>query len=109
MRQGLPRDIKEAAINWVDIDDVVSVTMYERKYIKQLKSLAKVHPDEVRIVAENSNGSICVRLPKRYCHCSFGEGRAKREMTEEQKAIARERMERARIARFGQKKADIDV
>lgn len=109
MKQDSSKDIKEATINWVDVDDVVSVTMYERKYIKQLKALAESYPNEVRIVAENKNGSVCVHLPKKYCHCTFSVGRAKIEMTEEQKLAARDRLEKARAARFGKKKADVDA
>jgi hypothetical protein len=62
--------------------------------------LVDTHPDEVRIVATNEDGTMVAHLPKKYVHINFGE-RAKREMTEDQKAAAAERMRTMR-----QKKAE---
>ena len=98
----LPKEIREMDINWTDVDDMVSVTAYEKKYIKQLKTLWEKHPDEVKIIDVNDDGTWCAHLPKKYVHVSIGE-RAKREMTEEQKAAAAERM---RLAR--EKKAEMN-
>ena len=91
----LPKDIKEMNVNWLDIDDMVSVTAYQKKMINQLMKLAGAHPDEVRVVAVNKDGTTVVHLPKKYVHVSFGE-RAKREMSEEQRAAAAERLKKAR-------------
>ena len=95
MAQVLPKEIKETNINYVDVDDVVSVTTFQRKYINKLKALAEKYPEEVRIIAENSDGTAVFSLPKKYVHISFGE-RSRREMTEDQKDAARERLEQAR-------------
>ena len=91
----LSKDIKEMNVNWLDIDDMVSVTAYQKKMINQLMKLAEVHPDEVRVVAVNKDGTTVVHLPKKYVHVSFGE-RAKREMSEEQRVAAAERLKKAR-------------
>ena len=91
----LHKDIKEMNVNWLDIDDMVSVTAYQKKMINQLMKLAEVHPDEVRVVAVNKDGTTVVHLPKKYVHVSFGE-RAKREMSEEQRVAAAERLKKAR-------------
>ena len=91
----LPKDIKEMNVNWLGIDDMVSVTAYQKKMINQLMKLAEAHPDEVRVVAVNKDGTTVVHLPKKYVHVSFGE-RAKREMSEEQRAAAAERLKKAR-------------
>lgn len=98
----LPKDIKEMNVNWLDIDDMVSVTAYQKKMINQLMKLTEAHPDEVRVVAVNKDGTTVVHLPKKYVHVSFGE-RAKREMSEEQRAAAAERLKKAR-----EKKAEAD-
>lgn len=93
---------KEANVNWFNDSDEVSVTLYERKYKKQIEKLIEDHPDEVHISAVNEDGTIVARLPKKYVHINFGE-RAKREMTEDQKAAAAERL---RVAR--EKKAEMN-
>jgi len=96
------KQIKECNINWVDRDDTVSVTLYQTKYINQVKKLAEEHPDEVKIVAGGRDGSndgyFVADMPKKYCHVSFYETKRK-EMTEEQKAATRERLAKAREAK----------
>lgn len=89
------REIKEFNVNWVDCDDVVSVTAYQKKMINQLKKLAESHPEDIKIVAENEDGTICVHLAKKYVRVSFSEPN-KRVMTEEQRAAAAERLKLAR-------------
>ena len=81
-------------VNFVDSDDMVSVTAYQTKYMNQIKKLAEKYPDEVKIVktAKENDGMMLAHLPKKFVKVSFGEARAKREMTEEQKAAAAERM-----------------
>ena len=88
-----PDKILEMAVNWVDVDDMVSVTAYQTKYMNQLKKLVEKYPDEVKIIktAKENDGMMVVHLPKKFVKVSFGEARAKREMTEEQKAAAAER------------------
>ena len=95
MGNKLPKNIREMNVNWVDVDDMVSVTAYQKKMINQLIKLAEDHPDEVRIVAVNDDGTTVVHLPKKYVHVSFYES-SKREMSEEQKAAAAERLKKAR-------------
>ena len=95
-------EIKECNINFTDCDDMVSVTVFQRKHINQLKKLVEAHPDEVKMVADadkKNNGMAVFNLPKKYCKISFGEARAKREMTDEQKAAASERMKKAQEAK----------
>ena len=89
----LLKDIKEMNVNWLDVDDMVSVTAYQKKMINQLMKLAEVHPDEVRVVAVNKDGTTVVHLPKKYVHVSFYES-SKREMSEEKKAAAADRLKK---------------
>lgn len=99
MMRKLPKEIKEGCVNWVDVDDIVSVTAYERKMIRQIYEIHEKHPDEVTIVAVNDDGTVCAHMPKKYVHVSIGE-RAKREMTEEQRLAAGERLKKAREKRM---------
>lgn len=107
MGKKLHDKILEMSIGWTDIDDMVSVTAYQTKYMNQLKKLAAAHPDEVKIIkeAKGNDGMMVVHLPKKYCKVSFGEVRAKKELTEDQKAAARERMKKMQEA----KKAKAEV
>lgn len=87
--------IYEMNVNTVNVDDMASVTVYESKYINQLKTLADEHPDEVKLIPTDIVGVVLAHLPKKYVHVSFGE-RAKREMSEEQRAAVAERLKKAR-------------
>ena len=88
-------EIYETNVNYVNTDDMVSVTVYEGRHINQLKALAEKHPEEVRLIPTGLNGVMLAHLPKKYVHVSFGE-RTKREMSEDQKAAAAERLKKAR-------------
>jgi hypothetical protein len=87
--------IYEMNINTVNVDDMASVTVYESKYINQLKALAEKHPDEIKIIPTGLAGVVLAHLPKKYVHVSFYES-SKREMSEEQKVAAAERLKKAR-------------
>lgn len=95
-------EIYEVAVNFTNVDDIASVTTYEGRQINQLKALAEKHPDEVKLIHTGLAGVVLVHLPKKYVHVSFGE-RAKREMSEEQRAAAAERLKKAR-----EKKAELN-
>lgn len=95
-------EIYETNVNYVNTDDMVSVTVYEGRHINQLKALAEKHPEEVRLIPTGLNGVMLAHLPKKYVHVSFGE-RTKREMSEDQKAAAAERLKKAR-----EKKAEMN-
>lgn len=88
-------NIYEMNVNTVNVDDMASVTVYESKYINQLKALAEKHPDEIKIIPTGLAGVVLAHLPKKYVHISFYES-SKREMSEEQKVAAAERLKKAR-------------
>ena len=88
-------EIYETNVNYVNTDDMVSATVYEGRHINQLKALAEKHPEEVRLIPTGLTGVMLAHLPKKYVHVSFGE-RTKREMSEDQKAAAAERLKKAR-------------
>ena len=88
-------EIYEVAINYCNVDDVVSVTTYEGRQINQIKDLAEKHPDEIKITPTGLTGVVLAHLPKKYLHVSFYESN-KKEMTEDQRAAAAERLKKAR-------------
>ena len=108
MAKNLPKAIKEMNVNICDCDDMTSVTVFQTKYMNQIKKLAEKYPDEVKIVkmAKENDGMMVAHLPKKFCKISFGEERAKREMTEEQKAAAAERMKKAQEAKKAKLEAE---
>jgi hypothetical protein len=76
--------------------------------MNQIKKLAEKYPDEVKIVktAKENDGMMVAHLPKRFCKISFGGERAKKELTEEQKAAAAERMKKAQEAKKAKLEAE---
>jgi hypothetical protein len=108
MAKDLPKAIKEMNVNICDTDDMASVTVFQVKHMNQIKKLAEKYPDEVKIVktAKENDGMMVAHLPKKFCKISFGEERAKKEMTEEQKAAAAERMKKMQEARKAKLEAE---
>ena len=79
-------DFRENCIEWVNGQKNVTVTLSQNKYINKVKKLAESNSD-VKIVRENSDGSILAHLPLKFIKIS-----APRQMTEEQREQARERL-----------------
>lgn len=84
--------MNENVIEWLNNDSEVTVTLNQRRYISKVKKLQEKNPDEVRIVAENKDGSIVAKLPIKYIKIS-----APRKLSEEQRNQARERLKELRI------------
>ena len=78
--------MRENNIEWLNGQQTVTVTLSQAKFINKVKRLAEQH-EGVRIVAENSDGSICAHLPLSFIKIS-----APRQLTEEQREQARERL-----------------
>lgn len=78
--------MKENNIEWLNGQQTVTVTLSQGRFINKVKKLAEQRED-VQIVAENSDGSICAHLPLSFIKIS-----APRQMTEEQREQARERL-----------------
>ena len=59
--------MNEFAIEWVKGAEYAGVTVPSGTAIKsKLLRLAEEHPDEVKIMAENNDGSIFAHIPVRY-------------------------------------------
>lgn len=82
-------NLNENVIEWLLNESQVTVTLSQRKYITKVKRLAEKYPDEVKIVYTNKDGSIVAHLPLSAIKINIV---PKRELTEEQLEIMRERM-----------------
>lgn len=82
--------MRENVIEWLNGQQTVTVTFSQPRFINKVKKLAETNP-EVQILAENTDGSICAHVPLKFIKLS-----APRQMTEEQREQARERLKNAR-------------
>lgn len=82
---------------WILGETTASVTFSQKKFVNKLKKLAKQYPDNVEIIAENEDGSICAHVPVSWF--KFSPPKKGREFTEEEKQAAAERMLKARNAK----------
>jgi predicted N-acetyltransferase YhbS len=93
------RDFNLATENVIEFlrgSKVATVTFTQGRYITKIKKLAEKYPDKVQIVAENKDGSIVAHIPVSAIKINIIEGR---ELTEEEKKIARERLRSYRESR----------
>lgn len=82
--------MRENAIEWLNGDDTVTVTLSQTKYINKVKALA-AKTDEVKIAYENEDGSILADLPLKYIKIS-----QPRKISDNQREAARERLLKSR-------------
>jgi len=80
-------DERENAIEWLNGQNRVTVTMSQGRYISKVKKLAEKFPDEVQIVKENEDGTILAHIPLNYIKIN----RASRDLTEEERGELAER------------------
>ena len=83
---------QENVIEFLKNSDTMTVTFSQGRFVSKVRELEEKFPDEVKIVAENADGSIVAHLPVSALHLSI----IKREMTEEQKRAGAERLAKAR-------------
>ena len=53
----------ENAIEFITDSKRATVTFTQGRYKSRIKKLAKSHPEECQIVAENQDGSLCAHIP----------------------------------------------
>lgn len=82
--------MNENVIEWLTGSDTVLVTLSQKKYINKIKKLATTH-SEVVIESENKDGSILAKLPLKFIRIT-----PTRQLTEEQRNQARERLKKYR-------------
>ena len=86
-------DIYETVVEFVRGDKEITVSSTDSTWARRLLKLCHENPEETRIVAENSDGSVCVKLPKKYLKLSRP---ATRTMTDEQRKASAERLKAIR-------------
>lgn len=80
-------NVNEFAIEWVKGGEYAGVTVPSGTAFKsKILRLAKEHPNEVKIISENEEGSIFAHIPTNYVKIS-----PPRKVSEEQKEAARNR------------------
>lgn len=90
-------DFKETCVTRIQGDSHISVYTSERKHINQIMKFKEEYPDDVIINNINSDGSVNAWLP--YDWFRMPKPKAHRNLTEEQKAEAAERMRKVSLKR----------
>ena len=79
----------ENCIEFLKYSDLATVSFTREKFANKIRKLAKNHPDECQIVAENKDGSICARIPVSWVKVS-----PKRAVSDKQREASSERFKR---------------
>lgn len=95
----MAQENNENMIEWVSGQHTITCTFTQNKFVHKVESLAKKHPDKVKILAKNDDGSICAKLPIKSLKLSIIE----RELSEEDKQIRAERMRKLKEERKNEK------
>lgn len=85
----------ENMIEFISGTRTATVTFTNQKHINRIKKLYEERGDEFKYLKENTDGSVCAKIPLKWIKINPGskEGRT---MTEEQKEAARIRLAEAR-------------
>ena len=86
---------QENCIEFLRDSKTATVTLSQGRMITRIERLAKKHPGDVTIEHRNSDGSIVAHIPVSYVHI----GNYSREMSDEQRAAAAERMRKVTAER----------
>ena len=89
--------MKETCITRLDDENFCVVYSCESKYIQELKNLKKKYPNEVLVVHDYGKDGIEVQVPMKWF--KFVKPPIKKNLTDEQKLAAAERMAKAREAK----------
>ncbi len=88
----------ENVIEWIRNSKVATISFSQKRFITKIKKLAEKHPEQIQIVYENKDGSIVAHIPVSAIHLSIVK---RKELTDEQRQQAIERMKLAREKRYG--------
>lgn len=56
----------ENVIEFIKDEERATVTFSQGRYKSRIKQLAKSHPEECQIIAENQDGSMCAHVPVKW-------------------------------------------
>lgn len=82
----------ENCIEWISNQHSITCTFSQLKWVNKVKQLHKKHPDKVKIVAENEDGSIVAKMPIKALKLSIIERELSEEKREELSKAFKERM-----------------
>ena len=85
----VPKEIRETCFEFVDVDDVACFSSSDFRWIKKIQKLLEEYPDEVKLIANNEDGSLTVHCPKSWFRVRPP---VKRNYTEEQRIALATRM-----------------
>ena len=81
-------DNRENAIEWYSGQDMITVSLTQKKYIRKLNKIKKKYPEKVKIIKVNPDGSVYAKLPIKALHIFYSE----RELSEEEKEKLKKRL-----------------
>ena len=82
---------RETVVNFNEQENDCEVYTYNRKLIRKLSDRCETHPDLYKLVADDGNGGLTFRFPKRNLRLNFSVP-----MSESRKKSAAERLQYAR-------------
>ena len=94
----------ENCLEFLSGERYVTVSFSNRKHVNRIKKLYEERGGEFKYFRENTDGTICAKLPLKWLKLNPGSvpgTRAKREMTEEQKEELRQRLAAGRAKKKG--------
>lgn len=82
-------EFKETAVGYLNVDDYATFSSNEKKWVNKIIRLYTLHPSKVQIIhwPDENQGTIVARVPKHWLKVS-----PPRQMSDEQKAAAAERL-----------------
>ena len=82
-------------IEFISGTRTATVTFTNQKHINRIKKLYEERKDDFKYFKENTDGSVCAKIPLKWIKINAG-SKTGRVMTEEQKEAARIRLQKAR-------------
>ena len=64
-------DLKENVIEWYTGDDTCTATFTQKKFINRMRRMSETYGELVKIVHENTDGSIVCKFPLRAVHITI--------------------------------------
>lgn len=80
---------RENAIEFITGDKTATVSLSSKKHVNRILRLVDKYPNEVEILAQNADGTLCAKVPVKWIKFNPP---VNREITEEQRQAARERL-----------------
>lgn len=82
---------RENVLEFLSGQKTITVSFCQEKWINKVKKLKENYPNDVEIIAENEDGSICAKLPAKFLKLS-----PPKKVSEEQRQAASERFKKMR-------------